>query len=94
MKRSEHKMLPTEDLTYRILNSQKEWENKREEIRKKEEKRVKAIKCPLCKSNKKSLYQDIQHNGIYGPGSFSNITNEYLICLNCGMHYSDLNKNK
>jgi C4-type Zn-finger protein len=80
------------------------WENRKkqeeeeqkikQEKEKKEQERIEKIKCPACKSTKKQHYINRENNGIIGPGFNSWITEEYLICQNCGIHYSDLNKNK
>ena len=72
-----------------------DWD-KRQEKRKKEvkqeEKRIKNIKCPCCKSTKKSHVINSENNGIMGPGYHSRITDEYYLCLGCGVRYEDLNK--
>lgn len=70
-----------------------ELERKRLE-REEEEKRINSIKCPLCTSTNKINHVKRGSNGIYGPGHSSWITEEYLICKDCGVHYSDLYKIK
>lgn len=57
-----------------------------------EEDRVKNLKCPCCKSIEKSHFIDREHNGIYGSGSRAWIRQEYIVCLSCGVHYTDLEK--
>jgi hypothetical protein len=57
-----------------------------------EKERINKIKCPACKSINKHHHTKYQNNGILGPGAASWITEEYLICLDCGIHFSDLKK--
>ena len=57
-----------------------------------EKERIDSIKCPACKSTNKHHHKKYQNNGILGPGSTSWITEEYLVCLDCGIHFSDLKK--
>lgn len=57
-----------------------------------EKKRIESIECPLCKSTDKIHHIKRQSNGIYGPGHSSRVTEDYLICKGCGIHYSDINK--
>lgn len=59
---------------------------------KQEYQRIEKLECPACKSKKKKYHCERNSNGIYGPGHHSFITNEYYICENCGVHYSDINK--
>jgi transposase-like protein len=59
---------------------------------KKEEKRIKEMTCPSCKSKEKNHYVNRESNGIFGPGRASWLVEEYYICMKCGIHYSDLNK--
>jgi uncharacterized protein YbaR (Trm112 family) len=74
---------------------QKEEELKiKQEEENKEKKRIEKIKCPVCKSIEKAHYVKRKNNGIIGPGFNSWVKEEYLICQNCGIHYSDLKKNK
>jgi uncharacterized protein YbaR (Trm112 family) len=80
------------------------WENRKkqeeeelkikQEKENKEKKRIEKIKCPVCKSTKKTHYVKRENNGIIGSGFNSWIIEEYLICQDCGIHYSDLKKNK
>ena len=69
----------------------REEEQKRIE-RENEEIRINNIQCPLCKSTDKHHYIKRDSNGVMGPGFSSWITEEYLICKGCGVHYSDLKK--
>jgi len=62
--------------------------------KKAEEDRIKAIKCPSCKSTSKEHAQHRNDNGIIGTGYASWITNEYYVCKKCGAMFKDLNKNK
>jgi hypothetical protein len=77
---------------------QKEREEQEREERKKveeiEKNRVDAIQCPVCKSTDKHHHTKHNHNGICGPGSRSWKVEDYLICLGCGVHYTDLERIK
>ena len=68
-----------------------EQERKRKE-REQEEERINKIECPVCKSTDKIHHIKRNSNGIIGPGHSSWITDEYLICKGCGIHYSDIKK--
>jgi transposase-like protein len=57
-----------------------------------EKERIDKIKCPACKSTNKHHHKKYENNGILGPGSASWIVEEYLVCLDCGIHFSDLKK--
>lgn len=57
-----------------------------------EKQRIEKLECPACKSKEKKHHCEGNSNGVYGPGHYSTITNEYYICEKCGIHYSDLNK--
>ena len=70
-----------------------EQERKRKE-REQEEERINKIECPVCKSTDKIQRIKRKSNGIYGPGSASWITDDYLVCRNCGIHYDDISKLK
>jgi len=70
-----------------------EQERKQKE-REQEEERISKIECPVCKSTDKIHHIKRQSNGIYGPGHSSWITDNYLVCRNCGIHYNDINKLK
>jgi C4-type Zn-finger protein len=56
--------------------------------------RINEIKCPLCKSTDKIHHIKRNNNGIMGSGFSSCITEEYLICKSCGIHYNDITKLK
>ena len=74
---------------------QKHLEEKRkaeDEARKKEENRIKKIKCPSCKSTSKDHIQKRESNGIIGPGYSSWIVDEYFVCKKCGTMFKDLEK--
>jgi transposase-like protein len=71
----------------------REQEQKRTE-EEEEELRIKKIKCPVCKSTDKILHIKSNNNGVMGPGFSSWITDEYLICKDCGIHYNDISKLK
>jgi transposase-like protein len=58
----------------------------------KEEKRLEKLNCPACKSINKLHYCKRDSNGIIGPGSRSWLIEEYYICKDCGIHFSDLHK--
>lgn len=78
------------------------WENRKkqeeeelkikQEEKDKEKKRIEKIKCPVCKSTEKIHYVKRENNGIIGDGFNSWVSEQYLICQNCGVHYSDLKK--
>lgn len=67
-----------------------------EELKKEQEEkeRIDNIKCPACKSTNKRHHKKYENNGILGPGSASWIVEEYLVCLNCGIHFDDINRKK
>lgn len=80
---------------YKEVNLQQEQlAAQKEAARLAEEKRIAKIKCPVCKFTKKTRFVQSRNNGVIGPGYHSHIENEYYICLECGIHYSDLNKPK
>ena len=69
-----------------------------EELKRKEEElekeRINKIECPLCKSTNKIHHIKRDNNGIIGSGFSTWVTDEYLICKSCGIHYSDITKLK
>jgi transposase-like protein len=73
-------------------------EEQEEELKRKAEEqevvRINEIKCPVCKSTDKIHYIKRNNNGIMGTGFSSWITEEYLICKSCGIHYNDIAKLK
>lgn len=71
---------------------EEQFRNIKETARKTEEERIAKMKCPFCKSKLKTHFVQAKSNGICGPGHYSRIQIEYYICLDCGIHYSDLNK--
>jgi transposase-like protein len=93
------KIKPTDSIPIDMFNwyenkkkrEQEELEKKRLET-KQEEARINNIKCPVCKSSDKIHHIKRQSNGIYGPGHSSWVTENYLICKSCGVHYSDVSK--
>lgn len=70
-----------------------EQERKRKE-REQEEERINKIECPVCKSTDKIHRIKRKSNGIMGPGHSSWITDDYLVCRSCGIHYDDVSKLK
>lgn len=74
--------------------SEEALQKKREVEKELEKKRIDAIQCPLCKSTDKLHNIKRGSNGIMGPGHSSWITEDYLICKSCGIHYNDINKMK
>jgi hypothetical protein len=86
--------IDTSKVIARLRKSKKEEQKLKAEKRALEEERIRNIKCPVCKSKKKSHFVDRVSNGVYGRGHNSYVKNEYLICENCGVHYSDLKKMK
>ena len=64
--------------------------NRKIEEQRLEKERIDNIQCPLCKSTDKIHHIKRESNGIYGPGHSSWITENYLICKDCGVHYNDL----
>lgn len=56
--------------------------------------RIDAIECPVCKSTAKAEFAQRNNNGVIGLGYASWMIQEYLICLDCGVHYHDLEKLK
>jgi transposase-like protein len=78
--------------------SQKKQELEEQERKRKEEaleqERIDKINCPLCKSTNKIQRIKRKSNGIMGPGHSSWITDDYLVCRDCGIHYEDVTKLK
>lgn len=76
----------------------KEQQRLEQEAKKKKEQeeteRINKIPCPACKSTNKHHHKKYENNGIIGPGSASWLTEEYLVCLDCGIHFTDINKHK
>ena len=70
-----------------------EQEIKRKE-KEQEEERINKIECPVCKSTDKIQRIKRKSNGIMGPGHSSWITDDYLVCRSCGIHYDDVSKLK
>jgi C4-type Zn-finger protein len=70
-----------------------EWKRRAEE-KELEEKRINSIICPCCKSKEKIHHIKRENNGVCGPGYNSWVTEDYLICKDCGIHYSDVEKLK
>jgi protein-arginine kinase activator protein McsA len=66
----------------------------KEEARKKEEDRIKKIKCPSCKSTSKDHIEKRNDNGIIGPGYSSWVIEEYYVCKKCGTMFKDMEKMK
>ena len=80
---------------YKSMEESRKRDEERKRIeRENEENRINNIQCPLCKSTDKIKHFKRESNGIMGPGFESRITDEYLICKSCGVHYSDINKMK
>ena len=89
------KVFNEEEWNKQIQNHKKEVEEDKKRYEKEikqEQKRVKNMKCPTCKSTKKEHVVNSKNNGIFGPGYRSWITDEYYLCLGCGVRYEDLNK--
>ena len=59
-----------------------------------EEERINKIECPVCKSTDKIQRIKRKTNGIIGPGHSSWVTDDYLVCRSCGIHYDDVSKLK
>ena len=59
-----------------------------------EARRVDNLQCPVCNSIDKNIIRKTNSNGVYGPGSRSWVTEEYIICTNCGVMYKDINRGK
>ena len=70
-----------------------EQERKQKE-REQEEERINKIECPVCKSTDKIQRIKRKNNGIMGPGHSSWVTDDYLVCRVCGIHYDDVSKLK
>ena len=77
----------------KLEREQKELEEKRKE-EELEKERINKIECPLCKSTDKIHHIKRNNNGIIGSGFSSWVTDEYLICKSCGLHYNDITKLK
>jgi len=76
-----------------IKRKEEEEERKRTEEALEQE-RIDKINCPVCKSTNKIQRIKRKSNGIMGPGHSSWITDEYLVCRDCGIHYDDVSKLK
>lgn len=88
------KKLDVGDFGARLKEQERlEWEfkNKKEE---EEKVRINKIKCPACKSTNKHHHKKYENNGILGPGCSAWLAEEYLVCLDCGIHFGDINKIK
>ena len=59
---------------------------------KEEKERVEKMTCPLCKSKNKERNVSTISNGVMGTGYHSKKIADHYICMDCGIHYSDLNK--
>ena len=80
---------------YESMEESRRLEEEKKRIeRETEEKRINDIECPLCKSKDKINHIKRDSNGVMGPGHSSWITDQYLICKGCGIHYSDVTKFK
>jgi transposase-like protein len=91
--RSNFKLLDVGDFHGRLMKRERLEQEAKLKKEQEENERINKIKCPICKSTNKHHHKKYQNNGIMGPGAASWITEEYLVCLNCGIHFSDL-KNK
>jgi hypothetical protein len=69
-------------------------QEKKQKEKELEQERIDKITCPVCKSNDKIHHVKTKNNGIMGPGFSSWVTDEYLICKSCGVHYTDITKIK
>ena len=80
------------------FENQKKKELADRELKRKEEsleqERIDKINCPVCKSTNKIQRIKRKSNGIMGPGHSSRITDNYLVCRDCGIHYDDITKLK
>jgi C4-type Zn-finger protein len=98
------KRVKIEGLKGEPLDMSNFWENRKkqelaeQEIKRKEkeqeEERINKIECPVCKSTDKIQRIKRKSNGIMGPGHSSWITDDYLVCRSCGIHYDDVSKLK
>jgi len=81
-----------------VLKNMEESREREKEIKRieleRETSRINSIPCPACKSIDKIHHAKRGNNGVMGSGFQSWIIEEYLICKNCGIHYSDINKLK
>jgi C4-type Zn-finger protein len=80
------------DFMSRLFDNERENEKRKRDEMQFEIDRVNAIECPLCKSKDKTHYCRRDNNGVLGPGFASWILEEYFICKECGIHYSDIKK--
>ena len=80
------------DFGARVEEQQRIEREKKLKKEQEEKERIDKIKCPACKSTNKHHHKKYQNNGIIGSGSASWIVEEYLVCLDCGIHFSDLKK--
>lgn len=88
------KKLDVGDFNTRLKERQKLERESKQKEKEKEVERIKTIKCPACKSTNKHHHQKYGSNGIMGPGRTSWLVEDYLICLDCGIHFNDVNKGK
>lgn len=82
------------EVNERIKRNEEETKKRIEEVRRLEEERFNNVKCPVCKSTNKEQVIKSKGNGIIGPGYHSHVTEEYLVCKECGVMFKDLNKSK
>ncbi len=73
---------------------EKENKVRQEKAEKQRQNHFNNIECPVCKSTKKVNVVKTDSNKVYGPGYSSWVTEDYLICQNCGVMYKDLKKPK
>ena len=59
-----------------------------------EQERINNIECPVCKSTDKIQRIKRKSNGVMGPGFSSWVTDDYLVCRDCGIDYDDVSKLK
>jgi len=76
-----------------IKRKEEEEERKRKE-EELEQERINNIECPVCKSTDKIQRIKRKSNGVMGPGFSSWVTDDYLVCRDCGIHYDDVSKLK
>lgn len=82
------------DFGARIKEQERLEFEKKKKKEQEEKERINNIPCPTCKSTNKHHHKKYENNGIIGPGYSSWLIEEYLVCLQCGIHFSDINNGK
>jgi hypothetical protein len=86
------KKLDVGDFGARIKEQERLEFEKKKKKEEEEKERINNIPCPACTSTNKHHHKKYENNGIIGTGYSSWLIEEYLVCLQCGIHFSDIKK--